>query len=236
MTDPRKALPEMERVFSRRAFFLKIAKGAGAVAAYDRFGPKLFGETAADDVANFNASLKILSAYGQLVIPVDDVPGWATFEPGITMYTLDTYIRQVFSIGNNVAFNGLTQAIVAFNNLPPMINYSPNTFLNMDLTAQGNYLTSVLIGQFENDGVGDILSFGAIFMLLGVKQTFFQNYPHHLATPGADIQVVLGNTPPTGWDIMKFRGPVQLAEENALRARAANAPEYPGVDWRNPFI
>ena len=236
MTDPRIALPEMERVLSRRAFFIKIVKGAGAVAAYDRFGPKLFGITAADDAANFNAALKIFSAFGQLVIPVDDVPGWATFEPGITMYGLDTYIRQVFSLGNETAFNGLLQAIVAFNNLPPLIGYSGSTFLNMSTTAQGNYLTSVLIGQFENDGVGDILSFGAIFMLLGAKQTFFLNYPRHIATRGVDIQQVMGNNPPTGWDIMGFKGPVQLDEERALRARSANAPEYPGVDWRNPLI
>jgi hypothetical protein len=236
MTDPRKALAEMERVFSRRAFFIKIVKGAGAVAAFDRFGPKLFGSTPADDAANFAQALKIFSAYGQMVIPVDDVPGWATFEPGITMYGLDVYIRQVFSLGNNLAFNGLLQAIVAFNNIPPTIGYSPNTFLNMSLEAKGNYLTNILTGAFENDGVSDILSFGAIFMLLGSKQTFFLNYPHHLPNRGAEFQQVLGNNPPTGWDIMKFRGPVGPEEEKALRARAANAPEIPGVDLRNPYI
>jgi hypothetical protein len=236
MTDPRQALAEMEKVFSRRAFFIKIAKGAGAVAAFDRFGPKLFGSTPADDAANFAQALKIFSAFGQMVVPVDDVPGWATFEPGITMYGLDVYIRQVFSLGNNLAFNGLLQAIVAFNNIPPTISYSPNTFLTMSLDAQGIYLTNILTGAFENDGVGDILSFGAIFMLLGSKQTLFLNYTQQLATPGAEFQQVMGNTPATGWDIMKFRGPVGPDEEKALRARAANAPEIPGVDLRNPYI
>jgi hypothetical protein len=96
MTDPRIALPEMERVFSRRALFLKIAKGAGVLAAYDRFGLKLFGETAAQDTANFNQALVILSAFGQMVIPVDQDPGWATFDPAITLYTLDVYLRQVY--------------------------------------------------------------------------------------------------------------------------------------------
>jgi hypothetical protein len=36
--------------------------------------------------------------------------------------------------------------------------------------------------------------------------------------------------------MMKYRGPVLAAEEAALRAAAANAPELPGVDLRNPFI
>jgi hypothetical protein len=235
ITDPRVALPEMERVFSRRALFVKIAKGAGVLAAYDRFGPKLFGETAAQDTANFNQALVILSAFGQMVIPVDQDPGWATFDPAITLYTLDVYLRQVYSLGNNVALNGLTQAIVAFNNIPPLISYGP-TFLTMSSDAQGNYLTDILIQEFENNGVQDILSFAGIFMLLGAKQVFFQNFPHHLAVPGVDIQMPLGNTPKTGWDIMGYAGPVQAAEESTLRARAANAPEYPGVDWRNPYI
>lgn len=235
MTDPRIALPEMEKVFSRRALFVKIAKTAGVVAAYDRFGPKLFGETAADDVANFNQSLVIMSAFGKMVIPVDQDPGWATFDPAITKYALDVYLRQVYSIGNNVAFNGLTQAIVAFNNIPPLIGFGPK-FLSMSADTQADYLTKVLIQEFENNGVQDILSFSAVFMLLAAKQVFFQNFPHHLAVPGLDIQTPLGNTPKTGWDMMGFRGPVQASEESALRARAANAPEYPGVDWRNPYI
>jgi hypothetical protein len=84
--------------------------------------------------------------------------------------------------------------------------------------------------------VQDILSFGGVFMLLGVKQTFFLNYPNHLATPGAEFQTVLDNSPRTGWDIMRFKGPVGPEEEEQLRARSANAQELPGVDWRNPFI
>jgi hypothetical protein len=235
MTNTREALVEMEKVLSRRAFFMKIVKGAGVAAAYDRFGPKLFGSTPQEDQANYNAALKIFGAFGRLVIPVDNDPGWATFEPDITVYGLDVYIRQVFNLGNNLAFAGFTQAVVAFNETPPVIGYGPK-FLDMNTSAQGDYLTSVLTGSFENDGVSDILSFAAIFMLLGSKQVFFLNFPRHLATPGADIQQVMGNSPKTAWDIMQFRGPVQAAEEAALRARAANAPELPGVDWRNPYI
>ncbi len=237
MTNTREALAEMEKVLSRRAFFVKIAKGAGAAAAFDRFGNKLFGAVDRTPQANFDESLKIFSAFGRLVIPVDEDPGWATFEPAITEYGLDVYIRQVFSLGNNLAFDGLTQAIVAFNETPPVIGFGPK-FLDMSFEAQGDYLTKVLIGQFENDGVGDILSFGAIFQLLGCKQVFFMNFPRHRAVPNAEFHniVPVPGAPKMGWEIMGFRGPVGPEEEASLRARSANAPEIPGVDWRNPWI
>ena len=235
MTDPRLALAEMEKTLSRRAFFMKVGKGLGVVAAYDRFGPRLFGTTPATDAANYQQSLKIFSAYAQLVIPVDDDPGWATFEPDITVFALDIYIRQVFNLGNDLAFNGFTQAVVAFNQIPPMIRWG-RTFLEMSLDARALYLTNILVGEFENDGVGDILSFAAVFMLLGCKMTFYQNFPKHIANPNSEFQQVLNNTPKTGWDIMGFKGPVGPDEEKALRARSANAPELPGVDWRNPYI
>jgi hypothetical protein len=235
MTDPRLALAEMEKVLSRRAFFMKVGKGLGVVAAYDRFGPRLFGTTPATDAGNYVQSLSIFSAYAQMVIPVDDDPGWATFEPGITTYALDTYIRQVFNLGNDLAFNGFTQAVVAFNYIPPAIRWG-RTFLEMSLDARSLYLNNILVGEFENDGVGDILSFAAIFMLLGCKMTFYQNFPKHLANYNSEFQQVLNNTPKTGWDIMGFKGPVGPEEESVLRAQSANAPELPGVDWRNPYI
>ena len=229
----RESLMEMEKVLSRRAFFVKIATGAGAVAVYDRFGPSLFGDAAAEPLER---ALEVFGAFGRLVIPVDRDPGWATFEPEITRYGLDTYVRQVFTLGNDLAFGGLLQAINAYNEIPPQIRFGPR-FLEMPLNAQADYLTKVLSGSFEFDGVQDILSFGAIFMLLGVKQTFFLNFPRHLATPGAEYQDdLLGNSPKTGWDIMGFRGPVGPEEEAELRARSQGAPELPGVDWRNPFI
>jgi hypothetical protein len=225
----------MEKVLSRRAFFVKIAKGAGAAAVYDRFGPKIFGEEKRTPQANYEESLKIFSAFGRLVVPVDQDPGWETFEPEITVYGLDTYIRQVFALGNNLAFDGLTQAIVAFNEIPPTIKYG-RKFLEMSTDARANYLTSVLIGQFENDGVQDILGFGGIFMLLGVKQTFFLNFPRHAPRRNVEFQQVLGMSPKSGWDIMGFRGPVGPQEEQELRKKSIDAPELPGVDWRNPWI
>jgi len=235
MTDPRLALPEMERTLSRRALLLNIGKGMGVMAAYDRFGSRLFGATTPTDEQNYRAGLQIFGAFGRMVIPVDQDPGWATYEPDITVYGLNVYIRQVFSLGRDLSFNGYMQAVVALNEIPPLIKYGQK-FLDMPLDAQGLYLTNILTGAFENDGVSDILGFGAVFMLLACKQVFFQNFPKHLPTPGAEFQQVLGNTPKTGWDIMGFRGPVGPDEEKALRARSLNAPELPGVDVRNPLI
>jgi hypothetical protein len=235
MTNLREALVEMEKVLTRRAFFIKVVRGAGAAAVFDRFGPKLFGDTGRSESASLDAAMQIFSAFGRMVIPVDDDPGWATFEPGITTYALDTYVRQVFALGNDLAFSGLTQAINGFNEIPPQINYGPK-FLDMPLDVQGTYLSDVLTGNFENDGVQDIVSFGGIFMLLGVKQTFFLNYPHHIPDYNAEYQNLTGFSPKSGWDIMGFTGPVGPDEEKALRARSVNAPELPGVDWRNPWI
>ncbi|MEJ2076736.1 MAG: hypothetical protein P8020_12160 [Acidobacteriota bacterium] len=232
MTNIRESLIQMERVLTRRAFFVNVIKGASAVAVYDRFGPKIFGDPVEDPLSR---AYEIFGAFGRLVIPVDQDPGWATFEPEITEYGLGTYVRQVFTLGNDLAFGGLLQAINAFNEIPPQIDFGPK-FLEMSLAARADYLTKVLAGAFEYDGVQDILSFGGVFMLLGVKQTFFLNFPHHLANPDAEFQDVLGNTPRTGWDIMRFKGPVGADEEERLRARNADSPELPGVDWGNPFI
>src|SRR5260221_7516746 len=115
MTAPRLALAAMEKTLSRRAMLMNIGKGLGVVAAYDRFGPSLFGATPQTDRQNYLQALQIFGAYGRLVIPVDQDPGWATFEPEITVYGLDVFIRQVFNLGHDLAFNGFTQAVVAFN-------------------------------------------------------------------------------------------------------------------------
>lgn len=238
MSTIRESLVEMEKVLTRRAFFLRLGKAAGGLgvaAVYDRFGPALFGQATPTGKATLAQVLPIFRAFGKLVIPVDEDPGWETFEPGISEYALDVYIRQVFALGNNLAFDGLLQAMNGFNEYPPQVGYGPK-FLNMNDRAKGDYLTNVLVSNFENDGVQDVLSFGGIFMLLGVKQVFFQNYPHHLPDLNAEFQVVSGFSPKSGWDIMRFKGPVGAEEEKALRARTENAPELPGVDWRNPWI
>jgi len=149
--DPRKAFLEMEKAVSRRAFFRQalkgVAIGAGSVAAFDRFGPRLFGQSQSD-LQHYDLGLKIVSAFGQMVIPVDQDSGWATFEPDITTYTLDVYIRQVFNLGVNLSYYGYLQAVAAFNTLPTQINYGPE-FLNMDVPTRSQYLSDILIGNFE---------------------------------------------------------------------------------------
>jgi hypothetical protein len=224
----REGLVEVERVFSRRAFFLNMAKGVGIVAAFDNFGPAIFAQTAftADDV---------VSAFGRMVIPVDQDPGWQTFDPGITNYALHTYLLQVYSNGNQLAFDGLVSAITAFNTLPQTVGYGP-TFLSMSPEAKGLYFENILTGTFENNGVQDILLFAGVFMLLAVKQVFYLNYPYHLPKRGAEYQIVPMTGPKTGWQQMQFAGPVGPAEEIALRAKYYDAVEVTGVDLRNPYI
>ncbi len=238
MIDPRQAFLAMDSALSRRAFFGRVFKGmavgAGTLAALDQFGPRLFGQ-AQTVQQQYDTGLKIVSAFGQMVIPVDHDSGWATFEPDITVYALDVYIRQVFNLGVDLAFNGYLQAVNSFNTIPPLIAYGPE-FLSMDVPTRSQYLTDILIGNFENNGVQDIVAFAGVFMLLATKMVFFQNFPHHLANPNSEFQNVLGNTPNTAWDMVRYRGPVLAPEEAALRAAAANAPELPGVDLRNPFI
>jgi hypothetical protein len=236
---PREALLEMERVLTRRALFGKLAKGAGVAAAWDLLGHRIFGQTVNPALITqaklYPQVLPVVSAFGEMVVPVDDVPGWATFEPGINTYTLDVYIRQVFNLGNNLSFNGYLTAALGFNNLPPTVSYGP-TFLEMNLATRGQYLIDVLEGNFENSGTQDIMAFGAIYMLLGIKMVFFSNYPHQLANPTAEFQQILGNNPPTAFDFMGYRGPVGQAEELALRAAAASAVTLSGIDPDDPYI
>ena len=71
----RESLVEMENV-SRRSFFSGLVKGAGVAVAYDRFGPQLFAQS------DPRLPYRIYSALGNVIIPVDDDPGWKTFEPG----------------------------------------------------------------------------------------------------------------------------------------------------------
>jgi hypothetical protein len=238
--DPRIAIPAMEKALSRRAFFGKVLKGVavgtGALAMLDRY-PQLLAQSTVNYTTLFNTGLQIVSAFGEMIVPTDQDSGWSTFDPGITLYTLDVYIRQVFNLGFSTPYDGFLQAINLFNTIPPTIGYGPQ-FLSMGLPASQQYLSDILVGNFENNGVQDILSYSAIFMMLGCKFVFFQNYPHHLANPTSEYQVVLGNTPDTAWDMIGYRGPVLAAEEATLRAAAAGAPalSLPGVDWRNPFI
>jgi hypothetical protein len=236
----REALRELEKEVSRRAFISKFIKGAGAVAVFDRFGEKLFADEQSkqnDKQAVFLPTpYAVFSAIGNLVIPVDQDPGWATFEPDITQYGLNVMAGQVFLGGNGLAFQGLQSTLSAMNEIPVAINYSPTPFLEMGEPEQARYYTDILTGQFENDGVQDILNFAALFGLVSTKATFFSNFPRHLAQPGAEFQVLPPSPVKTGWDIMRFKGPVGPEEEKQLRDKYFNAEELPGVDLRNPYI
>lgn len=228
----RESLVEMEKVFSRRAFFGSVAKVGAVVAAFDRFGGEVFGANATDPAS---VAFKTVSAFGRSVIPVDEDPGWATFDPGITDYCLNTYIRQCFMNGSKLAFDGLTGAINSFNEIPFTVGYGPR-FIDMASAARDQFLSDILTGAFEYDGVQDVLGYAGIFMLLGTKETFFLNYPNHLPVRGAEYQVRVPLKVKTGWDIMQLKGPVGPAEETKLRARYFDAKELPGVDLRNPYI
>jgi len=225
----RASLAEVEREVSRRAFFSTLVKATGLTLAFDRFGPRLFGQAPPD------LPYQVYSALGKLVIPIDEDPGWGTFEPGITRYGVDVFVRQVLLGGNFLAFLGFLNSLAAINEVPVLASYGPR-FLNMTTAAQDKYFSDMLTGQFENDGYQDILGFASGLTLISTKGVFFSNYPRHQAIPNAEFQVRPPSPIKTGWDIMKLKGPVGPAEEKALRDRYFEAEEVPGVDPTNKYI
>ena len=226
----RESLVAAETEFSRRGVLKTLIKGVGIVAAYDNFGPKLF---AAEET---RLPYIVYSGLGQVVIPVDQDPGWATFEPGITNYGVDVFVRNVLLGGNFLAFLGFINSLAAVNEAPIIATYGPR-FTEMVRDTRNQYYSDILTGQFENDGLGDILGFAAGLTLISTKAVFFSNYPRHLAVPGAEYQVRAPYPVKTGWDIMGLKGPVGPDEEKALRARfGTNAIVIPGVDQTNPYI
>jgi len=231
----RDGLHELDTKFSRRAFFHTFMKGAGLVAAYDQYGPKLFGADFFLDNENATLPYRVYSAIGNIVIPVDDDPGWATFEPDITNFGVDVFVRQILLGGNYLAFVGFLSTMAALNQLPLTANYG-FPFLTMTTAAQNKYFSDILTGKFENDGYGDVAGFASGLSLLSTKATFFSNFPDHLAYPGAEFQVRKPKAVKTGWDIMGLRGPVGPDEETALRAKFYNSVEIPGVDPTNQYI
>ncbi len=220
-----------QKLLSRRAFFTRSVQAAGLGLFWDKFGDQLFGQTnsSTDPYAVF-------SAIGNIVIPVDDDPGYATFEPGITQYAMNVIVQQVLLGGNPLLFQGIQEVLRAFNDLPPVIGYATAPFLSMNFSLQSQYYGNVLSGQFEEYGTQEVMFLAAFVGLFASKATFFSNYPHHLATPGADIQVVPTTGPKTGYQIMGYRGPVSQDEEQQLRTKYANIQTLPGMDPTNPYI
>ena len=230
----RSGILEMERELSRRSFFGLIARGLGAAAALDRISPRMQAalRTRRPDTVR---ALKVYSTIGNLVIPVDDDPGWATFDPGISEYGLNVYVKQIFLANNQIAFDGFLDTLNNVDDVPAILGYDTR-FLLMNPAAQNKYLTDIVTGNYENDGYQDILNLAINASVVSAKTTYFSNYPRHLATPGAEFQVLAPSKVRTGWDLMGLKGPVGPAEEKALRDKYFNAEEVPGIDTRNPWI
>lgn len=227
----RENLAELQSVVSRRAFFSKIAKTAALVAAYDKMGPTLFGALSPQDLATAQA---VYSACCQIVIPVDQDPGWATFEPGISEYGLNVFVGQALLGGNSSAFDGFRGVLAAYNTAPRDMGYG-DLFLKMPLDERITFFTNSLTGVYEPDGYGDVLTVAAFFCLLSARAVFFSNYPKHLALD-SEFQLYPASSIRTGFDIMGFKGPVLADEEAALRTKNFDAPTLPGIDFSNPWI
>jgi hypothetical protein len=231
----RESLVECESEFSRRGFLRTLVRGAGIAAAFDNFGPRLFA-----DNSSLSLPYQVFGSLGRLVIPVDEDPGWETFEPGITTFGVDVFVRNVLLNGNYLAFLGFLSCLTAVNNIPVQTTYGPR-FLEMLVGQQFQYFSDILTGRFENDGFGDLVGFAGGLSLIATKGTFFSNYPLHLPNvddngKNTEFQVRPAHSVKTGWDIMQLKGPVGPAEEAALRARYTGIQEIPGVDPSNPYI
>jgi hypothetical protein len=226
----RKSIELLGQELSRRSFFKRTIQAASIGLFWDRFGERLYGQTSATDPKD------VVSAIGNIVVPVDQDPGWATFEPGITDYALNVFAKQVLLGGNDPVFQGLLGTLVAVNEAPLLIGYSNANFLGMTEALQAQYIGNIISGQFENYGLQDILFLGAFVGLFSARAVFFSNYPNHLAIPDAEYQVRPASTVKTGWDIIGFKGPVGPEEEKQLRDRYFDVPTLPGMDPNNPYI
>jgi hypothetical protein len=227
-------LLELQREVSRRQFLSGLVRTVGITAA---LGPIV--EKAAAENARRNAGERlpydVLGGIGRIVIPVDQDPGWETFDPDITNYALDVFIGQVFLNGNGIAIGGFRTGLGLFHSIPVTVDYG-RPFLEMIDTEKSKYFSDILTRQFENDGVQDLLDFIFILSLVGTKAVFFSNFPRHQAQVGAEYQILPPSSIKTGWDIMRWKGPVGPQEEQALRAKFFDTPIVPGVDPKNPYI
>jgi hypothetical protein len=228
------ALRELEREVSRRGFLQGVIGGTGLALS---LGPAVEAALGADRdrKAEDRLHYDVFGALGRIVIPVDQDPGWETFEPDITNYGLDVFVGQVFLNGNSLAIGGFKQGLGLLNEIPASIQYGPR-FLEMNTFAKNKYFSDILTTQFENDGVQEILDFIFILSLVGAKAVFFSNFPRHQARVGAEYQVIPPSNLRTGWDIMRWKGPVGPDEEKALREKYFDVEVFPGVDPNNPYI
>lgn len=230
----REGLLQMQKELSRRGFFGLVVKGVGVAAAIAAVAPNAAAaiRTRRPDTAT---ALKVYSAIGNLTVPVDQDPGWATFDPGISQYGFNTFIYQVFLGNNNIAFDAFQDCLVYMDSVPPTLGYNTN-FLNMGIYQQEQYLTDILSGNYNQDGWQAILSLAVNASVVSAKTLFYSNYPNHLAAPNSEYQNPFASGLVTGWVQMGLKGPVSAAEETALRKKYTGIQELPGVDTSNPYI
>lgn len=224
----REALRTVDLEFSRRSFLKRTWTAAGLAAFFERSGPELFA--AAEDIP-----YRVMGAMGDLVIPVDEDPGYRTFDPEISRYALDGFVQHVVLAGARGGLDLVKGALTAMNNAPVEVDYGPR-FLDMRLGQREQYFTDCLAGNFENDGYGDLLGFASFIGLFVSKAVFFSNFPNHLANEGEEFQIFKASSIRTGFDIMGFRGPIGKKEEDALREKFLGIEVLPGIDRSNPFL
>ena len=230
--DPR-GLLEMERQFSRRGFFGLLAKGLTMATAIETLGPRLKAaiRTKRPDTAH---ALQVYSAIGNRTIPIDQDPGWATYDPAISKYGFNTYVYQIFLANNNIAFDAYQDTLIFLDAVPAVLGGNAN-FLAMGPVEQDQYITDILSGNYDADGWQDILNLALNASIVSAKTTFYSNFPNHLAVAGSEFQSFPTNVR-TGFVQMGLKGPVGPVEEAALRAKFSGIQELPGVDTSNPYI
>jgi len=227
-------LLELQREVSRRQFLSGLVRTVGVTLALGPMVQKAAAESAGRN-QDGRLPYDVLGGIGRIVVPVDQDPGWETFEPEITDYALDVFIGQVFLNGNGIAIGGFRSGLELFNTIPVTVDYG-RPFLEMIDSEKSKYFSDILTRQFENDGVQDLLDFIFILSLVGTKAVFFSNFPRHQAQVGAEYQILPASSLKTGWDIMRWKGPVGPEEEQALRAKFFDTPIIPGVDPKNPYV
>jgi hypothetical protein len=231
----RESMLELHSHMSRRGLFKRTVQAAGIALFWDKFVSQASAQTSAATTAT--DPIAVLSAMGNVIVPIDQDPGWASWDPAITKYAWNSFVPQVLLGGNAILQPSVTLAVQYFNTLPQTVGYSIYPFLSMNLAAQTQYYGDVLEGGFQDYGTQDVMFVAAFIGLFACKGVFYSNYPNHLAVPGAEFQAPFPATPiPTAWTSIGYKGPVSQAEEATLRAKSAGVTVIPGVDPNNPYL
>jgi hypothetical protein len=230
----RESFLDLHAHLSRRGVFRRTVQAAGIALFWDKFGGEAMAQSAATTATD---PIAVLSAMGNVIIPIDSDPGWASWDPGISQYAFNSFVPQVLLGGNPLLNPSIASAFQMFNTLPNTLGYSVNPFLSMNLAAQTQYYGDVLEGGFTNYGTQEVMFVAAFVALFACKAVFYSNYPNHLAIPGQEFQSPAPATKiPTAWTTIGFKGPVSQVEEAALRAKYAGAVLVPGMDPTNNYI